>query len=293
MTKTANTSAQAQTPAAVIMGAGSHDDLLNELMQGVEAAPADLPRLNEAELDQLLLIDGLGLVEAKVIDEPAPANPAAKAKAAATKKPTTAATKKPTPAKAAAKPADEAPADVAPVVVPVIEEPAAAPVVAQPAPAPRAPRLTFALQSQKIAHRLGDKAREFLIMDIKDAELSDAELEVKQAALLKVVDLMAVKVGEKASMLFGYLREGGKLNEVMRRAFTVLIADGFLTVGDKGNLVSNLEKKPYSIGTCRSQSTQMFQLFPALGICHEREAGKLMMNPDSTILLKMKAELGL
>lgn len=286
MTKTANTSTATQTtPGAVIMGAGAHDELLSELLQGVDTAPADLPRLNEAELDQLMLIDGLGLVEAKVIEEPKPV-----VKVAA-KKPTTA--KKPAQAKAAAKPADVEPVDVAPVVAPVIEEPAAAPVVAQPTPAQRAPRLTFALQSQKIAHRLGDKAREFLIMDIKDAELSDAELGVKQAALLKVVDLMAVKVGEKASMLFGYLREGGKLNEVMRRTFTVLIADGFLSVGDKGNLITNLEKKPYSIGTCRSQSTQMFQLFPALGICHEREAGKLMMNPDSTILLKMKAELGL
>lgn len=283
---------------------GEHDDFLNELLSGIETTTPAAP-LSAVENDQLALIDGLGLTVVKVIDEPAPVvTPvAAKAKTIkettvkpSTKKPAAdkPATTKPAKAKAEAAPA----AVVEPVAVVEVAAVEVAPVVVEAAPvapakAPAAPRMTFSLKSEKIAHKLGAKARDFLIMDTKDADLPDAELAAKQADLLKAVDLMAVKVGEKATMLFGYLLHGGKLNEVMRRTFTVLLTDGFLTTGDKGNLVSNLEKKPYSIGTCRSQATQMFQLFPELGICLAKEGGKLVMNPDSTILAKMKAELSL
>lgn len=284
MNKTASVSAEqvssvvAMIPVnGMIPGDVNQDDFLAELLSGVES-PKAVTVLTAVEQDQLALVEGVAAVA------PTPVA----AEAAPTKKPTA---KKPAAKKPTAKTEEPAPV-VAEAVAPVVAEvsPEPAPEPSKPAPAPR---IVFALKSQKISHKLGDKARDFLMMDIKDADLSDEELGAKQAALLKAVDLMAVKVGEKATMLFGYLRNGGKLNEVMRRTFTVLLADGFLSTGDKGNLVTNLEKKPYSIGTCRSQSTQMFQLFPALGICHEREGGKLVMNEGSTILMKMKAELGL
>lgn len=175
-------------------------------------------------------------------------------------------------------------------VVPALIAAAPEPEPAKPAKQLRDP---FAPKSVKIAAKLGDKAAEYLVLDLKDAALSDKELEVKRTALLNSVDEMAVKVGEKATMLFGYMRNGGKLNEVMRRTFTVLLRDGELTTGDKGNLVGDLLKKPYSIGTARSQSNQMFSLFPALAIVVKADNGAMKLNPDSTIIAKMKAELGL
>jgi len=279
MNKAASASAEQVSPVLMTMGELNQEDFLAELLSGIEQ-PTGANVFTAIEQDQLALVEGV--TEVKPLVEAV----AAPVEAKPVKKKATTAPKKP-PVKKAAEAA--APVGVAPVVeaAPVVDS-APEPVKAAPAP-----RIVFALKSQKISHKLGEKARDFLMMDIKDAELSDEELGAKQAALLKAVDMMAVKVGEKATMLFGFLRNGGKLNEVMRRTFTVLLADGFLTTGDKGNLVTNLEKKPYSIGTCRSQSTQMFQLFPALGICHEREAGKLVMNEDSTILMKMKVELGL
>lgn len=296
MTKSASVSAEqvssvvAMIPVnGMIPGNVDQDDFLAELLSGIEQPAPGANIFTAIEQDQLALVEDVAAVTPSIEAAPAPVVTPKKAAAKpATAKP--AAAKKPA-AKKATAPAE--PTEVKPPVdaAPVVEaSPAPAPEPAKPAPAPR---IVFALKSQKISHKLGDKARDFLMMDVKDADLSDEELGAKQTALLKAVDMMAVKVGEKATMLFGYLRNGGKLNEVMRRTFTVLLADGFLTTGDKGNLVTNLEKKPYSIGTCRSQSTQMFQLFPALGICHEREAGKLVMNEGSTILMKMKAELGL
>lgn len=298
MSNSANAVAEAQTNQS--MAVNSSDDFLSELLSGLEnTTQTPTAPLSAVEEDQLALLGEAAHPVTVQEVQPEPKAPKAKAEPKAK----AAAKVKAEPKAKAEKPAAAPVEEVAPVIAKVEEvAPVAAPVAAEPAqkPAP-APRIVFALKSQKIAHKLGEKAREFLIMDERDESLSDAELEKKQAELLSTVDKMAVKVGEKATMLFGYLRNGGKLNEIMRRAFVLLCKDGHLSTGDKGNLIGDFLNtspvvpgvRPYSIGTARSQATQIFQLFPALGICNEREAGKLTLNEHSTILKKMKAELGI
>lgn len=147
-------------------------------------------------------------------------------------------------------------------------------------------------ESRVLASRLGEKLGEFLVLEVADAGLDATALKVRQDEILAVVDELAKKVGEKATMLFSYMANGGKLNEVLARAFKVLARDGKLTSGNKGNLQTDLLEKPFSAGTSASQSNQIFMLFPALKIT-TREKGCLMSNPDSLILMKMNAELGL
>lgn len=180
-------------------------------------------------------------------------------------------------AKAAAKPAKKAKAPKAP---------------AEPKPA-AAPRITYVghTKSEVLKARLGDKASELLLLEVADATLPAEELQAKQEALLDDIDKLAKKVGEKANMLFAWLKNGGKLNEVMQRSLQVLAKEGELTSGDKGNLQSNLRDK-YSVGTARSQANQMFMLFPALAIT-VKEKGRMVANPNSLILMKAKAELSL
>lgn len=147
-------------------------------------------------------------------------------------------------------------------------------------------------KSQKVVAKLGEKASEFLLLELADAELDEEALKLKQEAVLAEIDGLAKKVGEKATMLFGWLKNGGALNEVMKRAFTVLISEGELTSGNKGNLQTNLLAKPYSPGTAASQANQVFMLFPALKVT-KKEKGRMVLNEDSLILMKAKAELGL
>lgn len=154
---------------------------------------------------------------------------------------------------------------------------------------PKTLRDANAKKSEKINAALGEKASEFLLLEIGDADLSPEELAAKQKATLAAIDKLAKKVGEKSVMLFSYMRNGGRLNEVMRRAFEVLLKDGELTSGDKGNLQLNLMAKPYSLGTARSQSNQIFSLFPALKITIKSK-GRMVPNPDSIILEKFKSE---
>ena len=158
---------------------------------------------------------------------------------------------------------------------------------------PKAPRITYVghTTSEVLAAKLGAKKADILVLEVADAGLEPDALAAKQEALLGDIDLLAKKVGEKAVMLFGWLNSGGKLNEVMERAFKVLAKDGQLVSGPKGNLHSNLREK-YSEGTAASQSNQMFALFPALAIT-KREKGVMAINTDSLIFMKAKAELGL
>lgn len=154
-------------------------------------------------------------------------------------------------------------------------------------------RIFFSKQSDRIAHRLGDKLGEFMLLEIGDADLTGEQLQAKNKEVLAAIDGTAKKVGEKAAMLFKWLQQGGELNEVMKRTFTVMAKDGFITSGDKGNVQENLLAKPYSMGTARSQSNQMFCLFRALKIANTDGKGKLVPNPDSIILMKANATLGL
>jgi hypothetical protein len=147
-------------------------------------------------------------------------------------------------------------------------------------------------KSQKVASKLGEKASEFLVLELADAELDEAALKAKQDAVLAEIDGLAKKVSEKAVQLFGWLKNGGSLNEVMKRTFEVLAKDGEITSGEKGNLQQNLLAKPYSKGTAASQANQMFMLLPMLRVT-KREKGRMIANPDSLILAKAKLELGL
>lgn len=169
---------------------------------------------------------------------------------------------------------------------------------------PKEPRVTYVghKASDVLKARLGDKTSEMLVLEVEDAVLEPAELEAKQSELLKLLNTRPgtsdggstqKKVAEKIVMLFGFLKHGGALNEVMRRTFTVLAKDGKLTSGDKGNLHAELLAKPYSVGTCRAQAGQMFAMLPMLKVVTKEEKGSFVLNPNSMIFAAVKAQLGL
>lgn len=166
------------------------------------------------------------------------------------------------------------------------------------------PRVTYhtGKASDVLNAKLGDKAGEMLLLEVADVELSPANLAIKQADLLNLLNARPgtgeggstqKKVAEKVVMLFSWMKNGGSLNEVMKRTITVLARDGEIVSGDKGNLHIELLSKPYSVGTCRAQAGQMMAMLPMLKIATRSEKGKLVANPDSLILMKARAELGL
>lgn len=159
---------------------------------------------------------------------------------------------------------------------------------------PRATKVTHSPGDLLLA-KLGGNAADFLVFNISDADLHPSELTAKTEAFIARMndrEAIADKVKEKMTMLFTWLKDGGDLNVVMARSFRLLHEQGELTSGDKGNLQVNLLAKPYSLGTARSQSNQMFMAFPELGLT-VKEKGKMVPNPDSALLPLIYNRLGL
>lgn len=173
----------------------------------------------------------------------------------------------------------------------------ATPKEPKPAATPRATSVTHKPGDLLLAKLKGDIG--FLVFSMSDAELAPDALQAKCDAFIAEMNItmgdkaIADKVSEKVIQLLVGLKNGSPMNEIMKRAFMVLKKDGFLTSGDKGNLQANLLTKPYSQGTARSQSNQIFSLFPLLGITTKSEKGRMVANPDSTILSLANAQLGL
>jgi len=188
--------------------------------------------------------------------------------------------------------ADVADADAEVTAAPKKEKKAKAPKEPKE---PKAPRITSITHKpgDRLVALLGDKSHLHFFMS-DSAEANEVRVNSFVDAM-NTRDAIADKVKDKAIMLFTWLKSekgADSLNEVMKRAFEVLKKDGELTSGKNGNLQSNLLAKPYSPGTAASQANQMFMLFPLLGIT-QREKGKMVANPDSTVLTVVNARLGL
>lgn len=164
---------------------------------------------------------------------------------------------------------------------------------------PTAPRTTYvnASKSKVLLDRLSGDTSE-LVLEMSDIDLSEEELAKKQRAFLAVLNnqpatttdgaTVQKKVAEKVVILFTMFKQNKGWNEVMYRTFKLLLTDGYIQSGDKGNLVQELLKKPYSIGTARAQAGQMMQMLPLLKIATETSKGRLEINEDSTILHRLR-----
>lgn len=187
---------------------------------------------------------------------------------------------------------------------PLVVEKAAKPKKEKKAKEPKEPRVTYVTgkAADVLKARLGDKTSEMLVLEVEDAGLDPAELEAKQHELLKLLNTRPgtsdggatqKKVAEKVVILFGWLKNGGSLNRVLEITFQTLLKDGEIQSGEKGNLWQALLAKPYSKGTANAQGGQMLQLLPMLKIANKTEKGKLVANPNSMILMAVKAQMGL
>lgn len=203
------------------------------------------------------------------------------------------------PAQAAA--STEAPAAAADAEVAKPEKKASAP---KKAPTTARTTYTNSKASEVLKSRLGGSVADDLVLEVADADLTPEQLQAKQQELLDILNVRPrqsadgstqKKVAEKVVLLFSYLKTGGKLNEVLNRTFRVLVKDGYVQMGKQGNLFADLLAKPYSVGTANAQGGQMMQMLPLLKIAlpDASNKGRLVVNPDSVILMRMVQMLGL
>lgn len=167
----------------------------------------------------------------------------------------------------------------------------------EPAPAKqKLERVHFSNKVDRIKHRLGDELGDYMVLEISDAELGEAKLAEKQSETLFILELMNVKEKNRASSLFEFMSEKKPtLNPVIDIAFRTLVADGELKTGDAGNLHVKLLAKPYSMGSARAQGRNTINMMEVLRVIIKSDTDKqtFKANPNSLILMKVKALLGL
>lgn len=138
-------------------------------------------------------------------------------------------------------------------------------------------------KSEALVKALGNRAADFLTINLSDAELPDEQRQAKINELLATIDdskKTPIKIQEKVINFYAHLSNGAQLSNYTKMAIELLVKDGELT--SKG-LKDAYEARPYSPGTASSQATQMMKLLPLLGLA-KREGQKLIVNPDSVLL---------
>lgn len=167
----------------------------------------------------------------------------------------------------------------------------AAEKVEKPAPVPRK---HYASKVERVTDKLGEHLGDYTVLTLSDASLTGDELKAKQAETLEVLKGAGVKVQNRMTMLLEFVAgKSSKLNEVIERAFKLLKADGYITVGEKGNFHQNLLSKPYSAAAARAMGNNTLAAMRDFKVIAKDAEGKYVANPESLILMKINGMLGL
>jgi hypothetical protein len=166
----------------------------------------------------------------------------------------------------------------------------AAKKAAKPKKSTREHSMVTSKKSDVIRERLGANLAETLVLEVADAGLDAASLQIAQDEVLVKIDGLAKKVGEKAVNLIAHINDSAKLSAYTEIAFKFMQSksEGIVSA----DLIAHFQDqkangvKSYSIGTARSQGHQMFQLLPALKIA-ELNGKTMSVNSDSLIAAKL------
>lgn len=156
------------------------------------------------------------------------------------------------------------------------------------------PRKHYASKVERITDKLGASLGEYTVLTVKDAMLTGEELAARQSETLDIVKNAGVKVQNRMTMMLEYCAgKSNSLNEVITRAFKILHAEGFISVGEKGNFHQNLLSKPYSDRAARAMGGNTLAAMRDFAVIQKNSEGKYVANPESLILVKINSLLGL
>lgn len=182
----------------------------------------------------------------------------------------------------------EAFAELDELSTPVNDESTLATGVAEPkkkAPVTKRISSVGVTKSEALGKALGAKLGDYLTLDIKDLHLPAADLPAKIDAKLNEIDSLPIKIQEKVVNFYAHLVNGASLSNYTKIAVDILVKDREIS---SKTLRDAYIARPYSMGTANSQCTQLMKLLVVLGLA-TKEAGKLVANPDSTLLPMFEA----
>jgi hypothetical protein len=197
--------------------------------------------------------------------------------------------------------AEIAGADVAPVEAAPVE------VVAEPAkkgkgkkapaePKPKVERKFYSNKADRLVDRIGtERLSEFTVLTAADAGITDEDVQKAMAATMALIKGMSGKKQNRASFLIEFVaNKRAKLNPVLDRVLRVLARDGHITTGNEGNMLQDLVKGAgYTGAAARAMGGNTVAMFADLKLLVADGKGKFVGNPESLLLTKVNAMLGL
>lgn len=131
----------------------------------------------------------------------------------------------------------------------------------------------------------GTDWKDLAVFDAAETALSAAALDDLISKRLMTLDSSAKKQKEKVINIFKFLAEKATLSVYTDIALGIIARTGSLSTKE---LRDAYLAKPYSTGTTNAQSSQLMNIIPMMRIALPKE-GKLVANPDSTILSHYKS----
>ena len=151
------------------------------------------------------------------------------------------------------------------------------------------PRKHYASKTERISDRMGEKLNDFSLLELSDAE-EGTDIAKKREELLATMKAAGVKVQNRMTFFIEYVSgRTSALNNVCKIATNLLIEEGKITTGEKGNLLRKLVANPYSVGSAKAMGGNTLLAMQKLKIVKEGAKGEWVANPDSLYLIKLRS----
>lgn len=156
---------------------------------------------------------------------------------------------------------------------------------------PRVPRKHYTDRAERLKDQLGAGLEAVSMLTPQDATMAKDDAIERTLAIIKG---MNKKEQNRASNLVEFITgKRASLNTVLDRLLKLLHKDGFLTTGDKGNVMENLLAKPYAPNSARAMGANTVAVFADLMLIKADGRGRYVPNPESVLLALCNQKLGL
>ncbi|WP_234725315.1 hypothetical protein [Cupriavidus metallidurans] len=133
----------------------------------------------------------------------------------------------------------------------------------------------------RLQHTLADSIGDFTLFEMKDVE---GDVAAKSAENLNAMKELGTKVQNRVTYILEFAAGKSKsLNVVIATALKVLVRDGSITTGDKGNLMKELDGK-YALSSARAMANNSVLAMKFLRMVVPGDKQQLVANGDSTLL---------
>jgi hypothetical protein len=192
--------------------------------------------------------------------------------------------------------ADVAPVEAAPVEVVAETAKKGKGKKAHAEPKAKVERKFYSNKADRLVDRIGtERLGEFTVLTAADAGITDEDVKAAMEATMAIIKGMSGKKQNRASFLIEFVaNKRAKLNPVLDRVLRVLARDGHITTSNEGNMLQDLVKGAgYTGAAARAMGGNTVAMFADLKLLVADGKGKFVGNPESLLLTKVNAMLGL